>query len=104
MVAYIFETENKVTGKKFIGRNLRVSFDKKYLGDNPELASDVEKYSRDKFTVKMLRACETVKESDILLDMFTKEVENNPEYYNCIVPGENIAKSAPKRRKKKVEE
>lgn len=85
MVAYIFCAENTVTKKKFIGKNLSVKFDKKYLGDNPDVLADAEKYGADKFIVNMIRACETVKDCEAVYASILKEykAENDEKFYNA---------------------
>jgi hypothetical protein len=84
MVGYIFRAENTVTHKKYLGKYLSVRFDKKYLGDNPNVLADAEKYGADKFIVNMLKACESVKDCDAMYEIFLKEYDakNNEEYYN----------------------
>lgn len=105
MVGYIFIAENKVNGKKFIGKKYSVSFDRKYFGDNPGLISDLETQSSNDFTVRMIRACETVKECDFIYDYILKENNalSDPSFYNC----SDAVEDAPKKkrsRKKAVEE
>ncbi len=110
MYGYIFLTENIKTGKKFIGKFASVGFDKKHLGDNPGLISDVEKYGAENFTVKMLRACESKQYYDMAYDAFIKEycALTDSKYYNCEKPAneKKIETDEPvkKSRKKKVEE
>jgi hypothetical protein len=59
MYGYVFLTENKETGKKYIGIHRAVSFDNKYFGE--EATPDVEKYGASKFSVKMLMPYESEK-------------------------------------------
>ena len=101
MVAYIFKAENTVTGKTFIGKNLSVRFDKTYIGNNPGVVSDAEKYGADKFIVNMLRACETVKDCDMAYDCIIKDYNatNDEKFYNFDTPAEKPVKRT---RKKKV--
>lgn len=105
MVGYIFRAENTVTRKVYIGKYLSVSFNKKYIGDNPVVLADAEKYGADKFIVNMLKACETVKDCDYAYDMIVKELgaKTDDKYYNFEEVSEEPVK--PKRgRKKKVAE
>lgn len=100
MVAYIFKAENSVTNKTYIGVNYSVKFDKKYIGNNPGVLSDVQKYGVDKFTVNMIRACETVKDCEKIYDAILKELnaKNDVRYYNC----ETVtAEDKPKKSRKK---
>ena len=103
MVAYIFRADNSVTGKHYFGKNYSVKFNDKYLGDNPGVLSDVEKYGADKFTIQMIRACETVKECDFVYESLLEQfgVKTNADWYNC----ESVSEEKPKKtRKKKVVE
>jgi len=110
MIGYIFKAENTVTKKTYIGKYLSVSFNKKYLGDNPGVLADAEKYGADKFIVNMLKACETVKDCDFSYDVILKELnaKNDEKFYNFEPKDADVPeaeKPVKKRtRKKKVEE
>lgn len=111
MYGYIFLTECKSTGKKFIGKFASVGFNKTYFGENPGLISDIEKYGKDNFTVKMIRACETKPEYEMAYDMFLTEYNalTDSNFYNCAesdTGDNNVTDVTPKkrRRKKVVEE
>lgn len=110
MVGYIFKAENTVTRKTYIGKYLSVKFNRKYIGDNPGVISDAEKYGTDKFIVSMLKACETVKDCDISYKQILKELnaENDEKFYNAGQKDTEIpeAEKSTKRRsrKKKAEE
>ena len=107
MVGYIFRADNTVTKKAYIGKNYSVKFDKKYIGNEPGVVSDVQKYGLDKFIVNMIKACETVKECDYCYDEILKELkaESDISYYNCKQAPVAVAEEKPKRsRKKKVVE
>lgn len=109
MVGYIFKAENTITKKIYIGKFLSVKFDKKYLGNNPGVISDAEKYGADKFTVNMIRACETVKDCEMAYTTILKEynAENDEKFYNFKQKVQNVPKEekpARKPRKKKVVE
>lgn len=100
MVAYIFRADNSVTNKTYIGVNYSVKFDKKYIGNNPGVLSDVQKHGVDKFTVNMIRACETVKDCEKIYSAILKELnaENDINYYNCKA---NDVEEKPKKSRKK---
>lgn len=85
MIGYVFEVENKENNKKYIGKYFSVRFDAKYLGDNPGVLADVEKFGADKFTVKMLRAAETVQECEVAYNAFLEDAKalTDSNYYNC---------------------
>ena len=104
MVGYIFRATNTVTQKCYIGKNYSVKFDKKYIGNNPGVLEDVQKYGADKFIVQMIRACETAKICDAVYESILKEYNalSDENYYNY----ESVVEEAPKKRtrKKKVVE
>lgn len=104
MVGYIFKAENTVTKKIYIGKNLSVKFDKKYLGDNPGVILDAEKYGTDKFIINMIRACESVKECDLAYDNILKEfnAKNDEKFYN-FEQKTAVPEPTKKHRKKKAE-
>lgn len=109
MVGYIFKAENTITKKIYIGKFLSVRFDKKYLGNNPGVISDAEKYGADKFTVNMIKACETVKDCEMAYTTILKEynAENDEKFYNFKQEVQSVPKKekpARKPRKKKVVE
>lgn len=115
MVGYIFKAENSVTKKTYIGKYLSVSFNRKYIGDNPGVLADVEQYGANTFTVSMIKAFETVKDCEMAYAEFVKAVKNDENYYNCekkakakkdkpIFEEETIVEKPKKSRKKKVVE
>ena len=109
MIGYVFVVENTETHRKFIGKTFSVRFNAKYFGDNLGVLADVEKYGADKFTVKMLRAAETVKECEMAYDAFIEDAKalTDSNYYNCEQAETSVVEEEkPKKRtrKKKVEE
>lgn len=107
MYGYIFIVENTVNDKKYIGKFASVKFNRKYLGDNSKLLADVEKYGADKFTSKMLRACETKPEFDWMYNQFLAEFKalEDSKFYNCEKAEVTVEVEKPKKgRKKKVVE
>lgn len=106
MVGYVFITESSATNKKYIGKYLSVAFDKNYLGDNPKLLNDITKYGKEKFTVRMLRAAETVKDCEIAYNaMLTKyNALSDPHFYNCekkVAESKEEGEEAPVKRTRK---
>lgn len=69
MIGYIFETINKKTGEKYLGKRYSVAFDKKYFGEeeNERLAKDIEKYGRPSFESQMIMPYESL---DVLNEAF----------------------------------
>ena len=98
MIGYIFKAENSVTKKTYIGKHLSVSFNRKYIGDNPGVLADAEQYGANTFTVSMIKAFETVKDCEMAYDEFVKAIKDDENYYNC------EKKSTTKAKKEKVVE
>lgn len=69
MYGYIFETTNKNTGETYIGKRYSVKFDKKFFGIDESL---IEKYGKEAFTVKMVRAFEEQEVLDYVFDEMMK--------------------------------
>lgn len=112
MVGYIFETTNKKTGEKYLGKRYGVVFDKKFLGNSDDVAIAIEKYGRPTFEVKMLMPYESLEMLDAAFKEMTEaskkeepkaeepEVEASAEE-----PVEEVVKETkPRGRKKKIEE
>ncbi len=107
MYGYIFLTENKLTGKKYIGQYASVKFDKKYLGNAPALISDVAIHGSDNFSVRMLRACESKPEYEGAYEAILAEYNalSDSNYYNCEKAEPETTEEQPKKsRKRKKEE
>jgi len=106
MYGYIFIVANSVNDKKYVGKYASVKFNKKYLGDNPTLLADVEKYGADKFTAKMVRACETEAEFDYMYNQFLAELKalEDDSFYNRETAVESVEKPKKSRKKKVIEE
>lgn len=104
MLGYIFLVENAVTGRKYIGKNLSVSFNKHYFGDNQELLNDIRNLGESKFSIKMLKAVETVKECEPVYKSILSEYGalTDKNFYNFT--DEVTDKPKKRTRKKKVEE
>lgn len=104
MTAYIFTATNTVTKRCYIGKRYSVKFDKTYIGDNPGVLEDARKYGTDKFIVRMIRVCETVKECDAVHESLLKQfnAKQDEHYYNY--EPESTEMPAKKTRKKKVVE
>lgn len=116
MLGYVFITENLENSKKFIGKNLSVTFDANYYGDNEDLLNDVVKYGRNNFKVTMLSACEDPRAVDAVYGAYISEYDafNNPDFYNYIkksgsastksVSASDTIDVKPKRSRKKKDE
>lgn len=69
MYGYIFETTNVNTGETYLGKRYSVKFDKKFFGIDESL---IEKYGKEAFTVKMVRAFEEQEVLDYVFDEMMK--------------------------------
>jgi group I intron endonuclease len=47
---YIYQTENKINGKRYIGQHKSKSFDTKYYGSGKILKQAIQKYGKEKFS------------------------------------------------------
>lgn len=104
MLGYIFETTNKKTGEKYLGKRYAVSFDKNYLGDMDDLAVAIEKYGRPTFEVKMVLPYETKEQLDIAFEAM--KAERKPANKVVVTEDtlEEVKPATRRRRAKAVEE
>lgn len=74
MVGYTFETINKKTGEKYIGKRYSVVFDKNYFGEekNEAIAKDIEKYGRPSFESHMIMPYEDIAALDAVFETIEK--------------------------------
>ena len=104
MFGYIFETINKKTNEKYIGKRYAVSFDKNYFGEenNDALAIAIEKYGRPSFEVKMIMPYETQAE----VDEAFKAVDVKPAKKVIVEENQEVkeVKQPAPRKKRKSEE
>jgi len=102
MIGYIFETINKKTGDKYLGKRCAVTFDKKYFGEteNEALAIAIEKYGRPAFESFMIMPYETPEALDAAFLEMRPQTKPEPE-----VVEEPVKEKKPtKRGRKKVTE
>ena len=81
MIGYIFETTNNKTGDKYIGKRYAVNFDKNYFGEvnSDNLSIAIEKYGRNAFSVKMLRAFEDIDSLEKVFMEYAQPVSEAPK-------------------------
>lgn len=103
MIAYIFRADNSVTGKHYFGKHYSVKFDKNFLGDNPGVIADAEKYGKDKFTVQMIAVFESVKECDRMYESILEQfnAKSSVDYYNFEGKSVSDENNRPKKSRKK---
>ena len=99
MFGYIFETTNKKTGKTYLGKCYSVKFDKNLLGVDNAL---IEKYGKENFSVKMIRAFEEQEVLDWVFDDMTKSTKSNESVEPKVEPVEPKVENENKTRKKRT--
>ena len=62
MIGYIYKTTNLITGKFYIGKRQKSTFDKYYYGSGKYISASIAKYGKENFTREILEWCETVDE------------------------------------------
>jgi hypothetical protein len=104
---FIYEIENKITNKKYIGKKQcfmrvkrkplkgykrnRISHSesdwKTYTSSSKELNDDIQKYGKENFTFKIIRACDSKWELAYfeIKEQIDKEVLLRSDYYNGII-------------------
>lgn len=89
MYGYIYETENLVNGKKYIGQHKSGDFDPGYKGSGVLLWKAIGKYGWDNFSTKIMCPCfykdELNSEEIILIDYFN--AVSSDRYYNLAKGG-----------------
>lgn len=84
----IYQTINKVNGKKYIGKHKTEDLDDEYLGSGIVLARAIEKYGRDSFEKHILFVFDNEQDmNDKEADLITADVIMSEEYYNVALGG-----------------
>ena len=87
----LYETTNKVNGKKYIGIHSTENLNDGYLGSGAAIKRAIDKYGRSSFDRKILKECKSRKE---LLRLESKVVNEkiiySKEYYNMILGGKSF--------------
>lgn len=90
MYGYIYETTNKINGKKYIGKHKCDKFDSNYLGSGIRFKRAVNKYGKENFEVKIIEKINTNQEELDLREMYWIGYFNavkSKEYYNISAGG-----------------
>lgn len=94
MYGYIYETENLINGKKYIGKHVSDKFDLSYKGSGRLLKKAFKKYGFENFSCRILKECfseEDLNDSEIYyIRLFNADIDNN--YYNISSGGEHSIK------------
>ena len=95
-VGFIYETVNKVNGKKYIGRKSYSSNYgggwQEYLGSSKPLKKDIVKYGADSFEKRVIEECDTYEElqqRELYWQLHYK-VKEDPQYYNLVYANEGF--------------
>lgn len=92
MYGYIYITENRINGKRYIGQKKSNKFlGTKYLGSGSLLHKAIIKYGKDNFTVSMLCECNSKEELDLKEIYYIKlyNAQNDDSFYNLAPGGES---------------
>ena len=105
MIGYVYETYNTANGKRYIGMNLSVKFDKDLYGSSDDLYADIAKYGKDRFIVRMLRAYEDIKDVNAGYEYWLSSLNalSDPSFYNCKQSSDDTTDSPKRGRRKKSE-
>jgi hypothetical protein len=82
-IGFVYETWNRVTGKKYIGSHVGKDTDI-YFGSDIDLLEDLKRYGRNIFDRKILEYASDQKELAIIEEKWLRSVDakNNKFYYN----------------------
>lgn len=85
----IYETTNKVTGKKYIGKHITEKLDDDYLGSGLYLKKSIKKYGRENFDKKILFVFDN--ENDMNRkekELVNQKIIDDQNYYNISLGGQ----------------
>lgn len=89
MYYIIYETINKITGRKYIGKHITENINDNYLGSGIYLQKAIKKYGRENFQKKVLFVFEN--ETDMNnkeKELVNEELINDTNYYNISLGGQ----------------
>ena len=94
MYGYIYETTNKINGKKYIGQKAASEFVESYKGSGVELKKDIKLFGKENFETIILCTCESAEELDRMEIEYIKEFDavNSNNYYNLASGGQGFTK------------
>lgn len=86
MIGFVYETENLINGKKYIGKCLynRINSWEKYLGSGIYLKEDIKKYGKENFKKVILVEATTEDELKKLEESYilSRNAVESDQYYN----------------------
>ncbi len=88
MYGFIYLTENKINGKKYIGM-CKSTHSNNYLGSGTTLKKAIKKYGKENFTRIILEECETFEKLNNAEEYWIKKYNavNSNEFYNLTSGG-----------------
>ena len=87
---YVYLTENKINGKKYIGQHSTDNMDDGYIGSGRKLLKEIKKYGKKNFTKKILEYSDNADELDSLEKNYIKKYNSlAPNGYNLTRGGES---------------
>lgn len=89
MYGYVYLTENKINGKKYIGQHKSSTFDKTYKGSGKNLLKAISKYGFDKFETYIIEECDDANTLNIREAYWIEfyKADTSEEFYNLITGG-----------------
>ncbi len=103
MYGYIYETKNKVNGKRYIGQR-KGEFTPKYLGSGLHLRSSINKYGVSKFEVKVIASAENREKLNQLEMKFIAEYRKifSSKLYNITAGGMGVRRPVKEEIKRRI--
>ena len=91
---YIYLTENKITGKKYIGQHHweKPGIDPHYYGSGKALKRAIKKHGKENFRVHLLERCKTKWELNARERawILMYDAVHSPEFYNISQGGDGV--------------
>lgn len=89
MLYTIYETTNKINGKKYIGKHVTADPDDDYLGSGLLLTNALKKYGRENFEKKVLYVFDNDEQMNAKeKELINEDIVNNNLYYNIALGGQ----------------
>lgn len=84
MYGYVYKSYCKVTDKYYIGSKKSDKFISTYFGSGNYIKEDIQKYGKDKFSVKLLKICNSKEELELEEKKYIKDFNaiESDKFYN----------------------
>ena len=84
----VYETKNKINGKKYIGCHMTHNIDDGYMGSGKYFKRAFKKYGIENFERKIIQFCESEKDMlDLESKLVTEDIITSMNYYNISLGG-----------------